>query len=392
MLTTEQIRRPLSDAEALQLLLDNLASLGFHVGSWAPGSVQRTMHTAIARCIADLTELQRGFIEFTLNEYSSGEPLAELSANVFDNETHGAVKTRGPMTLTNTGTSAHTIEPGALIVTTPTGVRYTNLTGGELHTPGQLTVTVEASAAGAAGNIPNGTALSLVTSLAGVTVSNGSALQPTPIWYEIAGSDPERDDLLRTRNRTKWATFGIELIGDGYVNLALSVAGIDKVTLDDKNPRGPGTIDVYVAGVGGLAGLEQKQQLQAMFANRVFGTDAGYPPAPESYVAVRDVTTQTIHPNGTVYHDPSHSSADIAAAVRAALDTYVRALPLGGLDLRPGPANVIPLGDLYETIEQVRGVRTVKLTYPIEDIPVAGAGLVLSPVGWPGLTFVPTIR
>lgn len=388
MLTIQQLRSPMSSQSTLAVLLLYLKNLGFHTGSWHEGSIQRTILTTVARLVSDLTELSRIYVEFALNDYSSGDPLVELSDNVYDNQASAAVKTNGVMTLTNNSSGPYTVSPGQLIVGTTAGVQFGNLTGGNLAAGGTLDCTFEALLAGASGNVANGAVTILHTSLAGVTVQNG--VVGGAVWYSITGADAETTLALRTRNRTKWATLGIELIADGYRNLALSVSGIEKVAVDDSNPRGPGTIDVYVASANNTVGTTEKTALQVLFSQRVFGTDPNYPPDEDSYVHVLDAATQTLTLNGTVYHDPGYASASVRAAVETALNAFVLGLPLGGENLAPGPSNVIPIGDIYEVIERVQGVRTVKLIAPSTDVDVGTTSLVVAPAVW-GLTYTPSV-
>lgn len=394
MLTTDQLRSPMTARQWLALHLSQLGSLGFHVGSWAAGAIQRTFLTSFARVGSDMTELVRTFVEFSLNDYSSGDPLAELSDNQFDNQASLAQKTLGPMTLTNVGNSPHTIRPGSVIVTTKTGIQFQNVEWEDsasektLAAPGQLVCRFEALKAGTSGNIENGTELTLLTSLAGVTVDNSPPGDDD--WFTRSGSEPESTNSLRDRNRTKWATLGIHLIADGYRNIALSVNGVERVALDDQNPRGPGTIDVYVGGTptpgGALAtvGIEQKNTLQGLYAKRVFGAvptidDDNWD---DSSVQVKDCPTLILQLQGTIYHDANHSSSSVRTSVETALLRYLLALDPGGQDLAPGPSNVIPLGDIYEAIESVRGVRALKLVSPVGDFSVGTTAMVLPPYEW----------
>ncbi|MDX1526982.1 MAG: baseplate J/gp47 family protein [Gammaproteobacteria bacterium] len=397
MLTVDQLRSPMKAKEFLALHLAALGSLGFHVGSWAVGAIQRTFLTSYARIGSDQTELSRTFVEFSLNDYSSGDPLGELSSNVFDNEPSPARYAQGPMTLTNSGTTPHTIRPGSVVARTVTGVQFISVDWDDgdpsktLAPGGTLSVNMRAVIAGASGNIPSGTPLSLVSSLAGVTIDNGVAGGEP--WYTTTGADPETTPSLRTRNRTKWATLALDMIGDGYRNLALTIPGIEKVAINDLNPRGENTIDVYVAGAASLVGDTEKNQLQLLFSRRVWGSvptidDANFA---DSTVQVLDPPVQVLQLNGTVFHSSGYTSADIRTAVETALDKYLLALNMGGKDLSPGPSNVIPVGDLFEVIEHVRGVRTLQLDSPTGSfIEVGSLALVLKASAY-NLVYTPTV-
>jgi uncharacterized phage protein gp47/JayE len=133
---------------------------------------------------------------------------------------------------------------------------------------------------------------------------------------------------------------------------------------------------VYVAGQNALVSGTQKNQLQAIYAARLFGVDATYPPDTDSNCVVYNATVEVLTVGGIVYHDAGYSSEDIKSSVESALSAYVQGLDLGAVDLSPGPANVVPVGDLYQTVENVLGVRTFKMTAPISSVEVAPSDLV----------------
>lgn len=389
------MRTPVTSKQALATLLSFLKSMGFHVGSWAAGAIQRTYFGAVARLASDLTELSRTFVEFSLNDYSSGDPLGELSRNQYDNEPHAAVKTVGVMVLTNNATVAHPILPGQLIVGTETGIDYHNLTAPPSNSLGvgaTAAIVFEALLAGEAGNVENGRAMILKTSLAGVTVvTGGDTDADAEPWYTTAGADPEATTALRLRNQTKWGTLGIEMIEDGYRNLALSVPGITKVEVQSNNPRGPCTINVLVAMAGAPAGIDQRNALQLLLSKRVPGTvptvtDDAFD---QSYAQALAPETFELGVNGVVYFDPGYSRDAIRNAVTSALNALVRAAPIGGYKYPPGPSNIIGLDHIYDTIRSVRGVRKVVLTTPTADVAIPSAALVTARAGW-NLTYTPS--
>jgi uncharacterized phage protein gp47/JayE len=289
------------------------------------------------------------------------------------------------MLLTSTSQVPYDIQVGQLIASDDQKREYRNTTGGTLSAGGTLELQWEATIAGADHNTGDGTVTRLLTPLAGVTVANSVG---TP-WYTTTGADQETDAGLKERNRTKWATQSLEMVADGYRNYALSVAGIVKISIDDNNPRGENTIDVYVAAAAELAGEAEKQALQEIFAKRVFGASSTYeePPTAGTTVAVLDVNTDELTLTGTVYHDPNVSEANVTAAVEEALGDFLDATPIGGYDFAPGPSNVITPGDILQVLEGVDGVRTVTLTAPTAPVSVGVRTLVTPQAGGWGLTY-----
>jgi len=385
MLSISQLRKPAARQEVLDEWIDILQSLGFSTTGWQPGRVQRTFLTAAATIVADMSEVAKAIVEFGFNSFSSGVPLTEFARSRYENTRLPAVKTAGPMTLTSTALVPYDIEVGQLIVSNDSGKKFRNTTGGTLNAGGTLTLTFQATLAGQSHNVGSNTVTKILTPLAGVTVANSA---PDP-WYTTTGIDQETDAALKERNRTKWATQSLEMVADGYRNYALSVAGITKISIDDNNPRGENTIDVYVAAEFSLVGAAEKQALQEIFAKRVFGTSSTYeePPTAGTTVAVLDPNTDELTLTGTVYHDPNVSEATVTDAVNEALEDFLTATPIGGYDFAPGPSNVITPGDILQVLEAVEGVRTVTLTTPTAPVSVGVRTLVTEQAGGWGLTY-----
>src|SRR5690606_5508813 len=171
--------------------------------------------------------------------------------------------------------------------TTSTGRTFRNTTGGTLNAGGTLTLQWEATLAGSQHNVGNGQVTTLVTSRAGVSISNPDSGSGT--WFTTLGQDEESDADLRIRNSTKWATLSLEWVEAAYVYAARTL-GARKVKIDATNPRGPGSVDVYLAGDFAVYGTEQMEAFQAGFAERTFQTETVWPPTDlpyPSHVAVK---------------------------------------------------------------------------------------------------------
>lgn len=250
-------------------------------------------------------------------------------------------------------------------------MQFRNLTGGTVAAAGgTLSITVEAVKKGSAGNVGNGAITVLVTPLAGVTSSN--VLIST-------GEDPELDAALRLRNSTKWARLSVELVRDAYINIALEAsASIRRAEVNDTNPRGPGTIDVYIAGDSGIVGSEEIAAAQNAFA--AVGThtksypvdDTIYPLNPDpTRVLVLPADAAPIDFEGVVYFGSTYSAAATQLQVEAAIRAYITLAPIGGYPY-PSPGSVIPKNNIEHAIMAVPGVRTVNLALPSADVPVGG--------------------
>jgi len=222
-----------------------------------------------------------------------------------------------------------------------------------------------------------------VTTLAGVTVSVDALTR--------LGINEESDARLKLRNSTKWATLSIILIKEGVIAVALKAApAVTLVDVDDQNPRGEGTFNVYCAGEHATAGPSDVLLIQTALAKRFFGSDACQTfAAPEAFL---DIV-------GTVYYDSKYEEADVEKAVEdievGSLPAFLSEVPLGGFDFSPGPANLIPKNDIEAVIKddtKINGqkvVKTVTLSTPTGDFSVLAFGKVIK--GTWTLTYVKVV-
>jgi hypothetical protein len=395
MLSVESLRNPSKLKDAYAWFIEMLTSVGFETTGWQPGRIQLSMMTAFSAGTADLTELGKFIAEFGFNDLSSGPALTLYSKSRYDNDRFLATKTRGPMRLKNKSGSSHTLDVGKVIVSDAIGNEFRNVTGGTIApgstgSPSQLDLEFEALVAGAkSSNVARGTVTTMITPFAGVSVSNNVTSIDQP-WYTTGGLDEELDAALRKRNSTKWALSSLILVREGFEAVALQNGAI-KVDIDDTNPRGQGTLDVYAGGAAALLGSSTMQALQLAFSRRVFNTQATWlnpwPPGNPSLVQVKHPLTQELNlAGGTVYYSGELDA--VRESVRQALLDLVILAPIGGYSYPPGPSNVVTIGDLSASIEESSGVETIELGLAA-DIAVASRHLLVPPADpYFGLAFV----
>lgn len=358
-LSIAQLTTPLSRAEALDFLIQQLDALGFTASSWQEGSKQRTFLELFALVWSDVSHTVKTLVQAVYNELAEGDTLTALAKSWYDNTRLAAVATRGPLRLTTAvGSGPYTIAVGQLVVADANyGYTYRNVTGGTL-TGGATndTIIFEAEVAGANRNVAPNTITVLQTALAGVSVSNPVITGST--WYTTAGADEESDAALRTRNRTKWATLAIGKPGDAYLNLALQVAGIARAKIDDTNARDTGFTDVYLAGSTATAAGADVTAVQALF---------------DLYEAASATTTafaaaeKTINVVGTVYIEGGKNTAAGREVVRQRLRDYINGLDIGGVVLPPAVTGVVPKSELIGAVTSAPGVKSFAMTAPVSD-------------------------
>lgn len=386
MLSLGQAKRSFAKSEVMEWCLEVLTEFGFQTTGWQNGRIQKSLLSGFSTLVADLSEVVVTLAKLSANEEAEGAGLTLYSRNRFNNERFNTnVKSAGPMVLTSTATVPYTVEVGQLIASDAIGTQFTNTTGGTLSASGTLTLQWQALLAGSSGNVGNGSVNILVTPLAGVTISNPDS--GSGRWYTTIGLDEELDRDLRERNASKWTTLSLEWVEERYIYHARKL-GARKVFVDATNPRGPGSVDVYVSADYLVYDDEQMAEFQAGFAEATFETETVWPPTDSPYpshVYCKQPNEFILDLQGVIYYDPNFSQAAMQAAVTLALNDFVTLLPIGGANYAPGPTNVIALSDLLDAIENVRGVRAFTPISPTGNVTISPNALVTPPLdGWFG--------
>jgi len=365
-LTVRQLRTPVTKDEALQILIDQLAALGFSSTSWQAGSVQRSMLETFAQVFADETEGVADITEAGFNETSSGGYLTLLSASHYDNDREEAGYTEGLIELVAApGSGPYSVIASQLVaVDSVNGFTYRNTGAFTIPAGGTVSATFKAETAGADRDVAPNTILELQTPLAGVTINNPIPSGATS-WITVNGSDEETDDELRERNRAKWALLSPARPSLAYASLAReAAASVTRAFVDDQNPRGPGTVDVYIAGASGELSSAVVSTVQDYLDGVPDGVGRVAVGADVQVFSAlrRDVTIQA-----KAYILAANNDATTQALIVAALNDYFRALDVGGYKRDVDAKGVIVFGELYRAFLQV-GVRNVAFTTPLADI------------------------
>lgn len=344
-----------------------LTTFGFPVTAWQEeGAARGFLEMASewgASTSARIVELSRSFYLSTAVDAF----LDALVGSHYDETRNAAVRAVFPVSLANGGTVTHgPLAAGTLILRDSNGVTYQNTTSLTLTAGATVPAAVfTAQAAGAAGNAPPG-ALELATPLAGVTATYDGTIT-------TAGADAESDALLRERALGKWGTLRIEKTADGLLNLIrTAVPNIRGLYVDDQNPRGAGTVDVYVAGETTTAGGADVTAAQAVLDDVIFGNGAASLPL----VRVIAAPTGTIDLAATVYVR-GVTAAAAQTALEAAWSAWVPTIPVGGFDLSPGPEHAIQIGQIVSVLAAVSGVVSVNVTTPAAEVAVPASRKVI---------------
>ncbi len=361
-----------SHDDAKQAILAELDTLGFTVTSWQEGSLALFCVECGAQVWHQLSKYAVFLKTFALNATSTGDGLTQFSYSHYKNTREASIAAQRAITLACSATEGpHTINLGDFVTSHADGATFRNIDGLAVVYPYSLgsgtskQFLFEAEVSGVGGNVPNGTATAIVTTLAGVTV--------TADTLSRSGVDAESDTRLKLRNETKWDQISeFEKTANACENIALNAStAIIQVGVDDTNPRGAGTFDVYIAGLDSTAGVSDVSDAQAAFDLRVMGSGS----TPKTALVIASPES-TLDITGTIYFSSSYTAADAQAAVETALVDFLRTIPLGGFDFSPGPSAVVPVNDIESAIKEttingVRPIKTVVLSVPAADFSVA---------------------
>jgi uncharacterized phage protein gp47/JayE len=337
------IQTPLAVDSVRALLLSYLEAAGFPVESWQDEGSARALVEMAAQLGAEQSKPVALLAKMPFLDTSEADFLTAKIKSDYDEDRNAAVATVMPVRLVNASGTTYAKGASEIILTSRTGATYSNPAGASVTANATTVVNFTAEVAGAAGNVPAQT-MQLTTPIAGVTaIFDGG--------FITAGADAESDVAARERARTKWARLRTESIRAGITNLVRSAApSVTGHSIDDENPRGPGTLDVYLAADNATAGGADVALVQAALDAALFGTgtdeDAGLA------IAAPTLAQDLI---ATVYVRGLTEEAALTELV-AAWQAFLVTVPVGGFDLSPGPTNVILTGQIVDAFAEIPGV------------------------------------
>ena len=254
-------------------LRDSAGNLIGYVSNWAVAGAGRALAEVLARGLGDLNSAasliaMAGLLDFAA-ALSDPAWLDALAWGFYDEVRKPATLARVRVTLTSAaGAPSADIAAGPLILSrSDRAMRYRNTQGGTLGPASSLDMEFIAENVGTVGNFDNvSTSVQLVTTLAGISAALHDEGGGNPTV--AAAVDVETSLELAARCRLKWATLAYSDPGDKLRSWALEVLGVTKVQVDDSNPRGPGSVDIYLGGERGAVGTDLTDKVQALFTAR----------------------------------------------------------------------------------------------------------------------------
>lgn len=353
--------------QARQQLINHATALGFNATSWQDGSIPKTLLFIFAEVYAALghgiTEIAKGgYLDLAEDVW-----LHMKADSDYDNQVHRAVATQGLVTLTSTSFAPpYSITIDQLTAANADGITFRNKTAGTLSSGGTLELLFEAEAPGSKGNIAPNTLTILKTPLAGVSINNPVQPDTTP-WITRDGADAESNAELRTRSRTKWATLGIGP-GMAYVHNARQAhESVKRVFVDDTNPQGPGTIDLYLAGDSGEVSATVVQAVDAYLKGVTDGIDRVNTTAA---LEVFSATAKLVTIAAGVYIVKQYDTPETRLKITESIGSYFKSLPIGGTPLQEGGPGAVRLSGIVGAAVIITGVQNFAITSHQLDVPL----------------------
>src|SRR5678815_4516105 len=324
MLSIDDLLSPQTSAQVQDSVLSVCESLGLSTSTWRSGDPTRTIVAALSRAYSGFTETMVSGIKMGLLPVAEGVWLRLLAKYVYDVEHIEATFAQGEITVDNASGGLYSFAAGDYTVkASALGKTYVNtaaFTINPLETG--VIVPIQAQEIGASSTAAPGEIDTPVTQAVGLTVTNAEA---------VAGEDEETDVALRERCLDSLGALSPAGPAGAYQYVAKTPAlngGATVTRVKVLAADGSGVVTVVVTNdegaIADVTGIQDGIDLNAV---------------PETVTAtVVSATAVAIAVTATVYVDSASglTSGAVEDLVVAALESYVKALPIGGIDLGSG--------------------------------------------------------
>lgn len=175
MLPLSELFKSLSQADVMSSLIAIAQSLNLPATSWQSGAIVRGVLATIAKLVANYTQTTSTMNRGGFLGYAQGAWLDVLALAVYNVTRFQATPATTTVTIVNASATTYTNQAiGSWHFVNPsTGITYTNTVAFTLNGSSTLTgLAIQADTIGSAGNASPNAINALVTSLAGVTVTN----------------------------------------------------------------------------------------------------------------------------------------------------------------------------------------------------------------------------
>jgi len=352
--TLQQLREGLTLEQAIDELKELLEDQDLDTTDWTEGSPAQTVLQLQAFQYSSLSQRLAAFVDSSLNQFSSGSGLTVLSDSQFDNVRTLSSVTQGRMIVSASAVLLpKTFQIGELKVTDGSFI-FENVNQIVLNASTNLvTASFQGESPGSDFNIATDSTINPVQTEVGLSVTN-PAIIATNTWISLAGNDEEEDGALSQRNDLKWSSLeASEFTHERVEALALTAsADVFFVSVDDQNPRGPFTADVYLANLATTASTGDVELVQTKLDAAFFGNST------TGLVSASKAVEIQFSSSIEIYYNPTANLAEITDAAEVKGIEFISEIPIGGKSYLPfdNLSNVASLNDLIFKLEGIEGV------------------------------------
>jgi uncharacterized phage protein gp47/JayE len=355
-----------TEAEVVADFLADLAAEDVPTAGWQPTSIQRAMLQIEARSQAAAEAIRLRVVQGGYLDTATGAWLDLLAQGFFGLPRVAASAAVHKFRVTDSTAGAALSKQARTVRVRHdlTGLTFINAESFEVPMSGSTSGAdpqFVCETLGVGGNVAASSAWTLITSLPGYTVTN-PAIGVTGSSLVTAAVDEETDAALRERCRNRWSTLGA---GGNAAAVAYRITQasttVTRWQIDDANPNGPGSLDVYIANASGPATSDEVEDVEDYLTPRkAVGTGE---------LRVFAATAHNVAVTATLYTDGS--SGTVAADAATALSTLQASFALG---------EPLYLAELVQQLMGVDSVINVVIAAPVADVTLAiGEALVFSP-------------
>lgn len=181
--------------------------------------------------------------------------------------------------------------------------------------PESVSVLASCITPGEAGNVEENTINSLVTQIAGIVVNNPIPVGDTT-WITIAGTDAETEESGHTRYVLAWSEVSQSGPDDAHKSWILDVPFVYDAVINNRMPRGQGSVDMYVLAKYGLPTDRMIIALTLAVANKKALCER---------LAIQRPEPRGLHLKATAVYDPNQWEGS-ASELKTALDEFAKGL------------------------------------------------------------------
>lgn len=360
MITVAEATTAKTATVAEQEILADLEAAGVDAAGFSPFSVTSALPGVHAKAIAHQSAIRAdvaraSFLELLLATPGADAWVEKVCRAWYQVDRLPATKAQWLFRVSASSAVGSVVRPPRSLVAEAGGVLFENIAELQISGGQRVLVLFEARAAGTSGNVLPGAVTGFRVAPAGLSVTNA-----TPGRLLYAGRAAETNTGLVARGRARFAAKSYGGARSAYlvwVAEAFEAAGmtstITKIGVDDENPNGPGSTDLYLANAAGPATVDELALVDAFLQpRRGLGTGP---------LRVLAAPAKTIAIAGTLFSSSPSSlvEADIKW-VELAAD-----LPLGG-----GPKGILYLDSIRGAVlgpDGVPGVYKFNVLAPTGD-------------------------